>query len=139
MACSVFCLASPQPDPWVHCVSCLFSTFPRVRVLLNFLSSLQIIFSSLSSKLSSSLFEVLLAFINDLPKVLPALPSASPQSQGHVLGFCEGRSPLPGTKFCSDNLWLHNKLPPNLGVENNNHFYCFPQFCGSKTWIGPTG
>lgn len=103
----------------------LFSMLPRVTVLLSFLSSLQIIFSSLSSKLSSSLFEVLLAFINDLPKVLPALPNASSPSQGLVLGFCEGRSPLPGTKFCSGYLWLSNKLPPNLGGLKQQSFLLF--------------
>lgn len=117
----------------------LFSMLPGVTVLLSFLSSLQIIFSSLSSKLSSSLFEVLLAFINDLPKVLPALPNASSQSQGHVLGFCEAGAHFQVLNFVPVIHGCITNYPQTWGVLNNNHFYCFPQFCGSKTWMEPTG
>lgn len=54
-------------------------------------------------------------------------------SQAHVLSFCDGRNTLPSIKFCSGYVWLHNKLPTNLGVQNNNNCYCFSQFCGFTT------
>lgn len=59
-------------------------------------------------------------------------------SQAHVLGFCDGRNPLLSIKFCSHYVWSV-KLPTNLGVSNNNHFYCFYNFVDLKLVFSSTG
>lgn len=57
-------------------------------------------------------------------------------SQAHVLGFV-----MAGTHFSVSNLFVMYgcKLPTNLGVSNNNHFYCSHNFVDLKLVFPPLG